>query len=284
MTELNQLPTAITAVVIAKDEEVMLPGCLKCLQWCDEILVIDNGSLDQTLAITEKFGASSISFQHTSFAKLRSEALKRIKTPWIIYIDADERVTPALAREILVNLETNGDAAAFNLCRTNVFYGKILTAGGWEKDILPRVFKFDKLTGWQGDVHESPIFEGAVVNLQQPLVHFSHRRTTDSLLKTAAWTQIEAKLLFESNLPQVKISTLLRKGFGEFFRRIWVWKGYRDGDVGWIEAIVQGINKILIYLQVWELQRKPTLSQTYEALDKQTQEIWEKQPDLIKKT
>jgi len=284
MSDQEKISTNITAVIIAKDEETMLPGCLKCLQWCDEILVIDSGSKDQTLAVAEQFGAKTISFQHSSFAKLRSEAIKRVKTPWLIYVDADERVTPALAREILVHLETSGEAAAFNLHRTNVFYGQVMTAGGWQTDILPRVFKLEKLTGWSGEVHETPEFDGTTLNLQQPLVHFSHRNTIDGLLKTAAWTQIEAKLLFESGLPPVKISTLLRKGLMEFFRRAWVWKGYRDGEAGWIEALIQGINKILIYLQVWEFQRKPSLTQTYEALDKQTQDIWEKQTDLIKKT
>lgn len=283
MTELGKSSATITAVIIAKDEELMLPGCLKCLEWCDEVLVIDNGSKDQTASIADQFGAQVVSFQYSSFAKLRTEALKRIKTAWIVYVDADERVTPALAREILVHLETAGKMTSLALKRTNVFYGQILTAGGWEKDVLPRVFRLENLTGWQGVIHETPEFKGELVELQQPLIHFSHRNTTDGLIKTTTWTQFEAKLLFEAGLAPVKILTILRKGLAEFLRRGVFWHGAKDGEVGWIEAIIQGINKMLIYVQVWELQRKPSLTQTYESLDNQTQAIWENQTDLLKK-
>lgn len=273
---------AITAVIIAKDEALMLPGCLESLAWCDRVLVIDNGSKDQTAALAEQRGATVIAFQHDSFARLRTEALKRIKTPWLIYVDADERVTPTLAREILVQLETNPTIGALALRRTNIFYGQHLQAGGWQLDVLPRVFRLEALSGWHGEVHETPDYKGETLTLTQPLVHFSHRSTTDGLLKTAEWTKIEARLLYQSGLPPVTIFTILRKGLAEFWRRGILWRGYQDGTPGWLEAIIQGINKMLIYIQVWELQRRPTLSQTYEQLDKQAQAQWKQQSDLIR--
>lgn len=272
----------ITAVVITRNEETMLASCLRCLQWCQQILVIDNGSTDQTAQVAEKLGAQVLTIQHDSFAKLRNEALKRVKTPWMIYIDADERVSPALAREILVTLETQPGLSALTLQRTNVFYGKTMTAGGWQTDVVPRVFKTEKLNSWSGSVHETPQFEGAVSQLQQPLLHLTHRSTKDGLLKTATWTQREAVLLHESGLPPVTLTTILRKTLAEIWRRGIQKKGYRDGTVGWIEALVQGMNKMLIYIQVWELQQKPSIPQLYEQLDKQITDEWQTQPDLLK--
>ena len=273
--------TAITAVVIAQNEEQMLPACLRCLQWCQKILVINNGSTDKTAAIAEQFGAQVITIQHDSFAKLRNEALKRIATPWVLYVDADERLSPALAREMLVTLETQPELAAVSLNRTNVFYGRTMIAGGWQTDVVPRLFKTEKLTTWTGIVHETPHFEGETKLLQQPLMHLTHRSTKDGLLKTATWTYREATLLSESNLPPVTLATILRKTLAEIWRRAIQKKGYRDGMVGWIEALIQGMNKMLIYIQVWELQQKPSLPQKYEQLDKQITDEWQNQSDLV---
>ena len=275
-------PTQITAVVITQNEEAMLAGCLQCLQWCQQILVIDNGSTDQTVSIAERFGAQVLRIQHDSFAKLRNEALKRVKTPWLLYIDADERVAPALAREILVTLETQPDLAALSLKRTNVFYGQTMTAGGWQTDVVPRVFRTEKLSGWSGIVHETPEYNGNNSLLQQPLLHLTHRSTQDGLLKSATWTYREAQLLAESNLPPVTLATILRKTLAEVWRRAIQKKGYRDGIVGWIEALVQGMNKMLIYIQVWELQQKPALPQVYEQLNKQVTDEWHNQTDLLR--
>jgi glycosyltransferase involved in cell wall biosynthesis len=283
MSDSARLPSTFTAIVIAKNEASMIESCLACLQWCQEILVIDNGSTDQTAELAEKYGAKVIAIAHDSFAKLRTEAIKRVKTDWMIYVDADERVSPNLAKEILVQVETQPTISALSIPRNNIFYGHEMTAGGWQNDVLPRAFKASTLTEWQGMVHESPIFTGSTVQLTQPLWHFSHRNTTDGLLKTADWTKIEAKLLFEAGLPTVTILQIIRKGCMEFWRRAVLWKGYRDGAVGWIEAIVQGLNKVLIYIQVWELQQKPQLSQVYEQWDKKLLRQWQDQTDLPKR-
>ncbi|HCC84078.1 MAG TPA: hypothetical protein DEP87_00100 [Candidatus Pacebacteria bacterium] len=275
---------AITAVIIARNEAQMLPNCLQTLKWCQEVLVIDNGSTDKTAIQAEKFGAEIITINYDSFAKLRNEALKRVKTPWLIYIDADERVSPALAREILVTIETQkteSQLAALAFNRTNIFYGHPMLAGGWQEDVVPRVFKTTALKFWTGMVHETPHFEGDQLLLQQPLIHLTHRSTADGLLKTATWTHREAQLLYESNLPPVTLLTLLRKTLAEIWRRAIVKKGYRDGQVGWIEALIQGMNKMLIYIQVWELQQKPSLNQQYDQFDKQLITDWQNYPDLL---
>ena len=79
----------ISALIIAKNEDLMIDNCISALKWCDEIIVIDNGSTDKTREISEGYGAKVISFKHQSFSRLREEALKRATSNWIIYIDAD---------------------------------------------------------------------------------------------------------------------------------------------------------------------------------------------------
>ncbi|MDH5533363.1 MAG: glycosyltransferase family 2 protein [Candidatus Pacebacteria bacterium] len=272
---------SITAIIIAKNEESMIANCIESLRWCDEILVIDNGSIDSTASVSEKLGARVIGFSSTDFSKVRNEGLKRSKTDWIFYVDADERVSPELAREIMVSIETNV-GQAFKLKRDNICYGFPLTHGGWENDYVTRVFKRDDLTSWSGKIHESANFNGKEVSLQQPLLHLTHRSTKDNLYKSAEWTGIEADLLYKSGIKPVTLFTLIRKGLMEFIRRDFIKQGSKNGMVGHVEALVQAMNRVMVYIQVWELQQKPSLPDRYEKIEREISQKWTKQKDLQK--
>lgn len=268
---MNKIP--ITAVIITKNEAEMLPACLDTLEWCSDVIVIDDGSTDDTAKIAEKHGARVISFSHTSFARLRNEALKHCKTDWIFYIDADERVTPTLAKEIMVTIETT-TAVALTFLRKNIFLGTHMDHGGWENDLVTRVFKRSFFTEWTGEVHESPHFKGESTTLQTPLIHFSHRDVVSGLFKTAHWTPIEATLLYKAGIPAVTPLTIIRKGFFEFVRRGFIKNGYQDGQAGLVEAIIQGINRMLVYIQVWEHQQTPSFSERYQNEENRIHKLW----------
>ena len=121
---------SVTAVVLTKNEADQIANCLETLRWCDDILVIDNDSDDDTLGIASRLGARVFQTSETSFAVRRNLALTKIKTDWIFYIDADERVTPRLYQEIAVHLETK-DAQAIRFLRRNICYGFPWAHGGW---------------------------------------------------------------------------------------------------------------------------------------------------------
>lgn len=269
----------ITAIILARNEEAMIQNCLRTLNWCDEWLVIDDSSTDDTARKAESLGARVVEFSHSSFARKRNEALKHATGDWLFYLDADERVTPTLAKEILVNIET-GTAEAFRCRRENFAYGHDFTHGGWENDWVTRVFKKQALSEWAGDIHESPIFEGKTLDLRSPLLHFTHRSTEENLRKSADWTKVEAELLYRAGEPPITFLTLLRKGVMEFFRRAFKKQGYRDGLAGLIEALVQGINRTLVYIQVWELQQKPPISERYQQREQQLRALWKREKGL----
>ena len=274
MTKSKITHPSITAIIIAKNEAEMIINCINTLSWCDEILVVDSASSDDTAKLAENAGVRVIGFSHRSMAKTRNEALKKIKTDWAIYVDADERVTPTLAKEIMVQLETS-TAVALSIPRQNIHYGKVMKRGGWEQDRVTRVFNKNKFQEWYGDIHESPRFDGQEIKLSSPLVHLTHRDTLDGLKKTISWTPIEADLLAKANTQPVKVQTILRKGLMEFLRRGIFKQGYRDGVEGWIEAMVQGINRMLVYIQLWERQRQPSLESSYQQLEQQISKMWQ---------
>ena len=272
---MSKQPT-ISALIIARNEERMIAQCIACLQWCDEVILIDDGSTDATRQIAEQAGATVISFKNASFAKLRQEALRRAQSEWVIYIDADERVTPLLAKEIRVNVET-AVAPVLKLKRENYFYGEHVSFGGTQNDWTERVFHKQHIQGWKGTIHESPIHTGAVQKIDTPLMHFTHRTTQESLHKSAEWTILEAEALYAAKLPPVTFLTIIRKGCMEFLRRAIFQKGYKDGLTGLIEALVQGINKIFIYIQVWELQKKPTIADRYAKQEERVRSLWKRE-------
>jgi glycosyltransferase involved in cell wall biosynthesis len=273
------MPATIAALIIAKNEEEMIANCIETLRWCDEIIVINNESADATVGIAHRLGAKVVTASGT-FAELRNQGLAKAKTDWVLYVDADERVTPALAAEIKkvigASLEESvvTPPTSYLINRQNILYGSYLQHGGWEEDGVVRLFNRESLKTWVGSVHEHAEVSGHQGTLKQSLIHFTHRSVVSGLAKTIEWTPIEADLLYQAGTPPVTVRTLLRKGLMEVWRRAVVKKGYRDGAVGWIEALIQGMNRVLVYMQVWEKQQKPTLPERYQQYEKAIHTLW----------
>lgn len=266
----------LTALIIAKNEERMLQACLETLSFCEKIIILDTGSSDKTVNIAENYNCQVVSFAHESFAKLREKAQSLAQTDWLFYVDADERVIPALAKEILLHIEKN-DCQIMTIRRQNICYGSQLNFGNWQNDCVTRVFKNTNLKGWRGEIHESPIYEGQEVKLKHELIHLTHRSTQDNLRKSADWTIKEARALEAAMVKKVTLALILRKGIMEFYRRALKNQGYKDGMPGLIEALAQAINRMIVYMQVWELQQKPNLENRYEKIDQEIKSLWKRE-------
>lgn len=266
----------LTVVIIAHNEAVNLRQLLPLVQnFAGKILLLDNNSSDETKKIASEFKADYFFCQETSFAALRNHALTKVKTAWLFYLDADERVTPRLAAEINHAIQ-NSAINALALKRENYCYGEKLAHGGWDRDLVTRIFRLASLESWQGEIHESPVFTGHSQTLTTALLHLTHQNTAANLRKSASWTIKEAQLFSQSAQP-VKITkgTIWRKTLMEFYRRYYRDQGYKDGMVGFIESFVQAVNRAFVYIQIWELQQQPSLVEKYQQLEKQVAEMWE---------
>lgn len=269
----NTSRKTISAVVITKNEEAMIANCLASLRFADEIVVVDSGSTDNTLEIVGREQVQLIEVTNGHFKDWRNKGKSVATSDWILYVDADERVTPKLAKEISETIQFTSNAA-FALRRNNIHFGKWLEHGGWENDRIVRLFKRSQLVGWEGNVHESATVDGILGELKEPLVHLTHRNIKDGLVKSASWTDIEARLLLEAHTKPVRPFTLVRKFIMEFFRRLIMKKGYKDGIEGWIESFQQAINRFFVYERLWELQQKPSLEDRYGAIEKEIVRQW----------
>jgi len=148
----------ITAIILTKNSENDLADCIESVRFCDEIIVIDDASIDRTVEIATHLGVKVISFTTKSFAARRNYALKKAKGKWILYVDVDERVAPELRSAIEeVIQEKKGEQVSYKLQRKNFYFGN----HEWPMiEQLERLFKRDSLQEWYGAVHETPIVNG----------------------------------------------------------------------------------------------------------------------------
>lgn len=268
----------ISAIIIARNEEAMIANCIDTLRWCDEVYVVDHASTDNTASLAKHQGAKVVSApEHATFADLRNLGMQEATGEWLFYIDADERVTPALKRDIIHVVEGAFKPSAYRLKRNNIHYGKWMQHGGWQHDTLVRLFRADAIKHWDGKVHEHAEVVGEIGDLVEPLIHLTHRNMADGIRKSLEWTDIEARLLLEAKHPPITALRLLKIVIWDFCHRVFALKAYKDGMEGMVEAMVQSWNRFFVYERLWELQKMPSLEETYEKFEKDVAHLWEKE-------
>ena len=244
------MKTQLTIIIIAKNEEEHIGECLKRLSFADEVIVVDNGSTDQTVTVAKNAGAKILEAKERDFASVRELGLRGATGKWILYIDADEEVGESLQKEIKHTIHKT-DKTGYFVKRDTYFLGH-----HWPyKDMVQRLFLKSALKGWHGKLHETPVFTGETAILTHPLIHRTHRTLEEMVAKTNDWSEIEAKLRFEAHHPPVVWWRFLRVMFTGFTRSYIDQRGFRAGTVGWIESIYQAFSMFITYAKLWELQQ-----------------------------
>ncbi|MFZ5932587.1 MAG: glycosyltransferase family 2 protein [Patescibacteria group bacterium] len=244
----------ISAIVLTKNSEELIKDCLESLKWANEIILVDDSSKDQTIEIAKSRGAKVFTFSG-DFSKKRNFGAKKAQGEWLLYVDADERVTPFLRKEIQAIVSTPLPVySGYAIRRRNIFLGREMHWGGWWPDYVVRLMKKDSLLGWEGELHEQPKVEGEIGKLREALTHTSHRSLTEMVDKTNEWSEIEAKLLYKAHHPKMTWWRFLSAGWREFSERGIKKLGFLDGTVGVIEIIYQSFSRMITYAKLWEMQ------------------------------
>jgi len=250
----------LSVIVIAKNEAKLIGDCLRSVvNFADEIVLVDSGSTDKTPQIAKKFGAKVIYLpsEKLEFARWRNIGLRQAKGEWVFYLDADEKFTPELKKEVKQIIAAKGKMhSAFAVPRRNFLLGKELHWGGWWPDYVKRFFRKKHLEKWAGRLHEEPIFVGSLGKLKSPLIHIQPEVIGPMLEKSIRWSKIEAELLYDAGHPPVVWWRIVRMFLTTLFDRLFKKQGFRDGTEGWIESIYQAFHTALVYMQLWEIQKK----------------------------
>jgi glycosyltransferase involved in cell wall biosynthesis len=248
---LTKIP--VSAAIITLDAAAELEPCLASLGFADDIVIVDSGSTDDTLAIARRHGARVISAPWRGFGAQKQLAVDAARHDWVLCVDADERVTPELAQSIAGAIARPG-ASACRMARCNRFLGRWLRHGEGYPDWSLRLF--DRRTSrWSDDaVHERVIHAGAVVTLAGDLQHESAATLAQYLAKQNRYTSLQASHLHgqgcRAGVLRLIASPLLR------FIKFYVLRlGFLDGAPGLIHISIGCINSYLKYAKLIELER-----------------------------
>lgn len=243
----------ISAVIIAKNAEDVIADCIDSVSFCDEVIVVDDKSTDRTAQIADYKGARVIEYSSHSFAEKRNYVIKKAKFDWLLYVDADERVTADLRESIQKNIEqTEVPYGAFTVTRKNYYLGK----HEWPvTEKLERLFKKKLIKGWHGELHETASFDGTLGELDGFLLHYTHRDLGSMLNKTIVWSDTEARLRFDAHHPKMTWWRFPRVMATAFYDSYIKQKGYTIGTAGLIESLFQAFSMFITYAKLWELQQ-----------------------------
>lgn len=244
----------ISAIVVCFNEEDRIGECLESLKWCDEIVVVDSFSTDQTVEICRRYTDRIIQRAWAGYRDQKAFAHSQATKEWVFLVDADERVTPELKQEILDTLARHGDRfAAFSVPRLVYYLGRWWRRGGWYPDYDIRIFRRDRAT-WGGlDPHERILVEGKVRRLKKPLHHFSYRDIGDHMERVNRFTTLSAGELKNQGRRWRPMDNLLRPPVR--FLSFYIWKkGFLEGFPGFFVAATAAVYVFLRYAKLRELE------------------------------
>ncbi|OGM28692.1 hypothetical protein A3D84_05535 [Candidatus Woesebacteria bacterium RIFCSPHIGHO2_02_FULL_42_20] len=255
----------LSAIVATRNEGKMLGPCLESLGFADEIIVVDMESSDDTLTVARKFNVTIINYpwKRFDYSGPRNKGFEKSQGEWILYIDADERVTPLLRKEIIRSISLPAQAgnsenqySAYAIPRRNIIFNQEFKHVGQWPDYAKRLFKRGKFQKFEGAVHEEPVFDGVLGHLTNSMIHNKHENISEMIEKTNQWSDIEARLMFEAKHPQMNIFRFASAIVREFWLRMISQRAFLDGTKGMIYALYQAFSRYVSYSKLWELQIK----------------------------
>jgi len=242
---------SLSVTIITKNEANNIRACLESVKWADEIIVIDSGSTDDTVAICREFTQQVFIHDWRGFGAQKNRALDYAGKEWVLSIDADERVSVELRLEIQ-NTIAAGKHDGYFLPRLSQFCGKFIHYSGWYPDYVLRLFK--KNAGRFSDslVHEKVLLLGSTAKLKNPILHYSYLTTKDVERKVEHYSTAAAQQMLQAGKRSGRLGAIVRGGWA--FVRTYILKlGLLDGKSGLQISIMNARTTYLKYRKLSEL-------------------------------
>src|SRR5437870_2989487 len=236
----------ITATIITLNEERHIARSIESLRCCDEILVVDSGSVDRTTALASKLGARLVESPWPGYAAQKNFAAEQACHDWILSIDADEALSESLEGEIW-NLKKKGPSYdAYTMPRLAQYLGRWILHSGWYPDRKVRLYHRGKAR-WIGNfVHESVEVDGRIGHLESNLLHFTCDSLSEHLKTMDRYTTLAAEELV-SRKTRIGLSKLIVDPAWTFVRSYFLQRGFQDGLEGLTIAHMAAIYTFLKY-------------------------------------
>jgi glycosyltransferase involved in cell wall biosynthesis len=248
----------LTVTIITLNEAANIRAALESVAWADEIIVIDAHSHDETTAIARRFTDHVITREWPGYVAQKNYAASLASNDWILSVDADERVTVELAREIKALMAGEPSSAGYRVPRASYYLGRWIRSTDWYPDYQLRLYD-RRRAGWQGKyVHESvQATSGGVSDLQADLLHYPYRDVAHHLATIDRYTSLAAKQMQEAG-RRTSMWQLALHPPAAFLRNYVVRGGIRDGAAGFVVSMLNTYYVFLKFVKLWERQRSGT--------------------------
>lgn len=231
----------LTAVILTYNEAAHIVACIDSLRFAERVLVFDSLSTDGTQQLARDVGAVVHEHPFENYSRQRNAALEaaaQLGTVWVLFVDADERVTPELEAELRSVTASSGEHTGYRVPRHNYIFGKLTLGAGWFPDYQLRLLKVGAARyDPNRAVHEVAILDGVTGTLAQPLIHDNYRDVNHFGEVQRRYSRFDAQTLYEQG-ERLKPWTLITMPIRQFVWRYLTLRGYRDGWHGFFLSLM----------------------------------------------
>ena len=257
MSDTVPLSVPLSVVVLTRNEASRLAICLESVSWADEILVVDDGSTDDTLAVARRYTDRILQRRMDIEGRHRNWAYAQAKHDWILSLDADERVSPELTEEIRMLFAQGPAFDVYAIPRRNYIGNRWIWHGGWYPSAQVKLFRRSLFRWEETTVHPRALTDRPWGTLKGDILHYSYRDLADFAEKLNRQTTLEAqKWILDGR--RMGARKALWRSIDRFVRAYWGKKGYRDGRIGFIVAVFGGMYQFLSFAKYWHLKQEET--------------------------
>jgi glycosyltransferase involved in cell wall biosynthesis len=241
----------LSAAIISKDEEANIERCLGALAFVDEVVVVDSGSTDRTVDMCERFGCRIVRTDWMGFGRNKQLAVDSASNDWVLSIDADEEVTPELAREIENTLSADTVKSGYRIRWLSCYLGKWIRHSGWNRRYKTKLFDRTK-GGFSKDLlHERVSLAGEVGKLESVLKHYTYPDLDTVLRKGREYAEMAAEAMYREG-RRSSITNAYLHATWTYVKTYFLRLGFLDGAVGHALATNTAYAVFLKYLKLWE--------------------------------
>ncbi len=242
----------LSVFVMTFNEKDKIKDCLESVKWADEIVVMDSFSTDGTVEICRQYTDKIVQKEFVGFGRLRNIALDNCSNDWILSVDADERVTDELRKEVAGLMAKGPGADAYLVPRKSHFLGRWIRHCGWYPDYRqPQFFNKRKMRYKEQLVHEGYELDGRLSRLHEHVLQFPFLSLDQFLRKMDRYSNLRAEEMYKDG-KQFSAMNILVNPAAMFFRMYVAKKGFLDGKTGLILSSLYGYYTLLKYIKLWE--------------------------------
>jgi glycosyltransferase involved in cell wall biosynthesis len=243
----------LSVVIITFNEEDNIADCLESVKWADEIIVVDSGSEDRTPEICKKYNVRFFSESWKGFAHQKNSALAKATKNWILSLDADERITPELQKEIRQVLLCATPKNGYYIARKSFFLGCWIKRCGWYPDYNLRLFQRGKGSFKIREVHEGIDLNGTAGRLKHPMEHYTYKSIGDFMERLDRYSTLAARELLKENKTYGMHHIIFRPVY-TFINMYVMHSGFLEGYYGFILSVFYSFYTFSKYAKLRELQ------------------------------